>query len=347
MKRVDWAIVSGAMLALLSPPSAKAAKPGSTASVSVMTYNVNGLPWPLARGREAAFRGIESRLRKMRTTGTQPHIIVLQEAFTTPAKNIATNSGYRFIANGPSAALGSAIRPTAADRAFSEGASSFKGEKSGKYLDSGLQIASDYPIISIRRAAFPSFACAGYDCLANKGVLLVTVKLPDNPVPVTIATTHLNSKRSSGVSQLRSLYAYRRQIDVINGFLAAHRDPRQPIIFAGDFNATNVQRRTYLFGRGTASWSADARLSVESALDRCLNATPPCLGRAPPIATYIRARARDWQFYIPGLRGSIAAVGLAVPFGRERSGEMLSDHVGYGITYRLWQSDAASDSLFR
>jgi endonuclease/exonuclease/phosphatase family metal-dependent hydrolase len=345
MKRIRWAVLSGAISALLIPGQASAARSGRMATISVMTYNVNGLPWPLALGRETAFAAIEGRLRTMRTAGRQPHVIVLQEAFTARAKRIATNSGYRFVANGPSSALSSAIRPTTADRGFAERASTLKGEKFEKFLDSGLQIASDYPIISIRRAAFPVFACAGYDCLANKGILLVKVKLPDRSMPITIATTHMNSKRSSGVSQARSLYAFQRQVDVINGFLAAHRDPRLPIIFAGDFNASSVQRRSYLFGRGIASWSADAGRSVESALDRCLQATPPCWGKPPPIARYIRARACDWQFYIPGLRGSIAAISVAVPFGRERSGEMLSDHVGYGITYRLGQSESASSNL--
>ena len=45
-------------------------------------------------------------------------------------------------------------------------------------VGSGLQILSDYPILRVRRMAFPAFACAGYDCLANKGALLVTVRLP-------------------------------------------------------------------------------------------------------------------------------------------------------------------------
>ena len=52
------------------------------------------------------------------------------------------------------------------------GRSFWRGERSGKVAGSGLQILSDYPIVAIRRQAFPEAACAGYDCLANKGIVM-------------------------------------------------------------------------------------------------------------------------------------------------------------------------------
>lgn len=342
MNCIRLVALSVAMYATVASSPPAFAETKKAVSISVMTYNVNGLPWPLASRRTGAFGQIESRLRRMRASGRQPHVVVLQEAFTAPAKQIAANSGYRFIASGPTRDMRSIVRPISSDHAFVQKASLSKGEMSGKYLDSGLQIASDYPIVSVTRAAFPAYACAGYDCLANKGVMLVTIKVPGNVQPITIATTHMNSKRASGVSQTRSLYAYQRQVDFINGFIAKHRDPRLTIIFAGDFNASNVQRRNYLFGRGTASWAIQAANPVQSALDRCLQSTPPCTGKIPPIASFIRERARDWQFYIPGVTGSIAAVGVTVPFGLERTGKMMSDHVGYGITYQLGVNRFAS-----
>ena len=39
-------------------------------------------------------------------------------------------------------------------------------------------LLSDFPIESVRRAAFPADACAGFDCLAAKGAMLVTVSIP-------------------------------------------------------------------------------------------------------------------------------------------------------------------------
>jgi endonuclease/exonuclease/phosphatase family metal-dependent hydrolase len=317
------------------------AVPAKTTSLSVMTYNVHGLPWPLAFGRDAAFAKIEARLLLLRRTGAQPHVIVFQEAFTQSAKQIAAHSGYRYTANGPSRDLVSRWPSTLEDRAFAAAAHFFKGETLGKLVDSGLQVASDYPILSVRRAAFPAFACAGYDCLANKGIMLVTVDVPGSQTPVTIATTHLNSKKSSGVSQQRSLYAYRRQVEAIDRFISANRNPQLPIVFAGDFNASNRQRRSYLVGHGEMKWTTQAARPVQSALQRCLLPSAPC-GAAPSIANEVVKRGRDWQFYTPGIRTSLDAVSLTIPFGRERDGAMLSDHVGYGIVYRLQHRVAAN-----
>lgn len=312
--------------------SAAAAAPTRHISLSVMTYNVHGLPWPIARNRTAAFERIEKRLSALRQEDAQPHVIVLQEAFTERAKGIATRSGYRYLAIGPSEAMINTSQPAKKDARFVNAASFFKGETMGKMLDSGLQIASDYPILSVKRGAFPSFACAGYDCLANKGVLLVTVAIPGSNTPVTIATTHMNSKRASGVSQLRSLYAYQLQVAAIDAFLSANRDPNLPIIFAGDFNASSTARRSYLLDEGTKKWSA---FPVRSALQNCMAAAILQGRKVDRLADYVVERGRDWQFYAAGLGGNITATRFDIPFGLERDGTMLSDHVGYGILYEL------------
>lgn len=312
--------------------SAASANPAKNVSLSVMTYNVKGLPWPIVRNRDAAFEKIESRLSALRKEKAQPHVIVLQEAFTERAKQIASKSGYRYIANGPSKNMINTKKPEKKDSRFVEAASFFKGETSGKSLDSGLQIASDYPILSIKRAAFPAFACAGYDCLANKGVLLVTVAVPGSATPVTIATTHMNSKRGARVSFSRSLYAYRLQVVAIDAFLAVNRDPKLPIIFAGDFNASSVARRSYLLDQGTTKWSA---FPVRSALQNCMAAAVRQGKKMDDIASYVVTRGRDWQFYASGTQSHLTATTFEIPFGRELDGTMLSDHVGYGIVYQL------------
>lgn len=322
----------GCFTALTDP--ANAAK-SMEASLSVMTYNVHGLPWPLATGREGAFMRISARLSSLRHANAQPHIIVLQEAFTKEAKQIAPRAGYRFIVNGPSRDLESTVRASRQDAEFANAASFLNGETSGKFLDSGLQIASDYPILSVRRAAFPVFACAGYDCLANKGLLLVTISVPGSATAITVATTHMNSKRASGVSQERSLYAYRRQVAMIDNFIAANRDPNLPIIFAGDFNASNVARRSYLISKGPLNWS---RLPMQSALQNCMADAAQRGEAINALAATVIKRGRDWQFYERGVSASVEAVKLVVPFGRERDGTMLSDHIGYGIIYRFQKS---------
>lgn len=317
------------------PPSLDPPAAPPPAGLTVLTYNVKGLPWPVATGRPEAFAKIAARLRAMRAGGNQPAVIVLQEAFTDEAKAIGRDAGYRHIVDGPSAERRDDFATTADDRRHVAGADWLRGEAQGKLLDSGLQILSDYPVLYTRRVAFPRFACAGYDCLANKGVLLVALDVPGSPVPVLIATTHLNARGASGVSEARSLYAFRRQVDVLSDFLAAHRDPRSPLIFAGDFNVSVAERRDYLIGPGTVRWALAPHVPVLAALDACFSPDRPCGTSLPPLAAFVREHARDWQFYTTGARASIEAVDLQIPFGEEPGGEMLSDHVGYGIAYRV------------
>ncbi len=328
-------LVLGCAVALSGVDAANASSStenSNVASLSVMTYNVHGLPWPLVSGRDAAFGKIEARLSTLRKSNAQPHVIVLQEAFTDSAKKIGTRSGYRYYANGPSRDLQNDGQATTADVKFAAAARFFRGESSGKLLDSGLQIASDYPILSVRRAAFPAFACAGYDCLANKGMLLVTLLVPGSATPITVATTHMNSRHASGVGQQRSLYAYQRQVAAIDSFIAANRDPNLPIIFAGDFNASSLDRRHYLINQGAHIWSP---LPVYSALQDCVMGAVQRGEQINSLASTMIKRGRDWQFYGRGAHATLDAVRLFVPFGTERDGTMLSDHIGYGILYRL------------
>ncbi|MGQ2929054.1 MAG: hypothetical protein ACT6Q3_01150, partial [Sphingopyxis sp.] len=66
-----------------------------------------------------------------------------------------------------------------------------------------------------------------------------------------------------------------------------------------------------------------------------LKSDAPCGRTIPTIAATVFQKGRDWQFFSPGYDSSIQAIAMAVLFGRERDGTMLSDHVGYGVTYRL------------
>lgn len=303
-----------------------------------MTYNIEGVPWPIRWGRGAAFATIGERLASMRAGGRQPHIVALQEAFTDDAKAIGRVAGYRHAAYGPGVDQRGAAAATASDRSFAASARWLKGETQGKLVDSGLQILSDYPIVRARRAAFPSFACAGYDCLANKGVLLVSIAVPGAPVPVEILTTHLNSRRASGVSDARSLYAYRRQVEFLGRFVAANHDPASPLIVAGDFNMGPRPTRQSALLADVRRWSnARGRTIVRDGLGSCM--TDPATGIAHSLdARWILRRGRDWQFMSDGKNVALTATGAAVPFGRDTSGRMLSDHMGYTVGYRLGTS---------
>ena len=243
--------------------SARAAMHAAPAAgpVTMLSYNVEGLPWPLTRGRTAAAAAIAAELRALHDRGDGPQVVAVQEAFGAAQKAIGFAAGYRYAAFGPAAALPAAPAATAAEAAFVEGASFWHGETEAPQEDSCLAIFSDYPIAWVRRIAFPRFACAGYDCLANKGVLAVALRIPGRAAPLIVVDTHLNARAASGVDDARSLYAYRRQVDVLRGFVATLAAPGSPMVLAGDFNIGNDAERqayhaTHLLGDAAMTISA-------------------------------------------------------------------------------------------
>ncbi len=303
--------------------------------LSLMTYNVEGLPWPVRFDRDEDLSQIQTRLETLRLLGEQPHIVVLQEAFTDAAKSIGPESGYRYVAYGPDKTLAGApaVRPD--DRAFAASASLLRGERSGKLVDSGLQILSDYPILSVRRMAFPSYACAGFDCLANKGVVLAMIAVPGIAEPIAVANVHLNSRRASHVSDERSIYAYRRQIDALDAFLTKSVKPGTPVIVAGDFNVGKRPTRKSYFQAFLKRWGSGmpGQGAMIDALTTCLSPAAPCGTDIPSDARYSAGRARDWQLSSAGSSHRLGVTRLSVPFGHDLNGRMLSDHVGYVAYY--------------
>ncbi|TZG29555.1 endonuclease/exonuclease/phosphatase family protein [Sphingomonas montanisoli] len=304
--------------------------------LSVMTYNVEGLPFPARIGRSRSLAAIGERLRELRSVGRQPHIVLLQEAFSEDAAKIGALGGYRYIADGPSRDLAGALPRTAADIAFANEASQLKGEADGKWTGSGLRILSDYPIVGVRRIAFPAFACGGFDCLANKGAVMALIKVPALSAPVAVVDTHLNSRYAAGVSFDRSLYAYHRQVDALSAFLKANYVSGAPLIVAGDFNiGKDKARAAYVEQAATRWWNGAGQTVLPDAMHACA-ADDACAAGLSDDARYSMKRRRDWQFL--GHGGGIAfdTRQIATPFGHEADGTMLSDHVGY-IAYYDWR----------
>jgi endonuclease/exonuclease/phosphatase family metal-dependent hydrolase len=319
-------------------PVVRSSMPGlapPNTSLTLLSYNVHGLPWPFTSGRPAAFTQIADRLRDMRRTGTQPAVVALQEAFTDSARQIGQAAGYRYIVNGPTSSDRSALPMTPTDRKFAAGQSFLNGETIGPVEGSGLQIMSDYPILSVRSTVFPRFACAGYDCLANKGVLLVTVKIPGQALPVEIATAHMNSRGASGVGDDRTGYAYQRQVDALEAFFRANSNPALPMIFAGDFNIGKaLSRQVAMRSRAGNWWTAPDNMLALGSLRTCMHGLASNVTDRTDAQTALR-RAKDWQFPVSVPRLALIPAHVFVPFGTEPDGTMLSDHVGYSVRYDL------------
>jgi endonuclease/exonuclease/phosphatase family metal-dependent hydrolase len=197
-------------------------------------------------------------------------------------------------------------------------------------FDSGLMLLSDFPVTNVRRLSYPDFACAGIDCMANKGALLATVEIPGAPAPVDIVTTHLNSRHHARVADSRSLYAYSRQVALLAQFIAANHDPSHPLIVGGDFNVGAAPARGSALEASLPAWGA--AVPVSEALAAVAHAGTAPL---PPDTEAVVTRNTDFEFFLPGRFAALTPRSIDVPFGREATGGMLSDHLGYTITFGL------------
>lgn len=300
--------------------------------LTVLTYNVKGMPYVVAGDRSMALRAIGDRLARLRSAGRQPGVVVLQEAFIAEARAIGSRAGYPYQIAGPCCRA-----PGAAPAA---GRNWLRGETAGALVDSGLVLLSDYPVETIERATFPEGACAGYDCLAAKGVLLVTVNVPGKG-RVAIATTHLNSNKASGVPEGEATAAYSRQTQFLGQWLARHHDRAVPLILAGDMNRGRRPARIASLQRALDAVPALRGEALASRL-----ATESVRGSVAD-ASWIVRHGRDIQYMFDGSARRIEARHAEILFGTEPDGTLLSDHMGYAIGYRISEAsrrDAAGPS---
>ena len=309
-----------------APPNASD-WPSRAARLSVLTYNVRGLPWPVAIGRTSALAAIGGRLRLMRDRGVQPHIVLLQEAFTDPAKRIAREAGYRYVAYGPVAAA--PLSTTPLGEGFASAAQWLKGERSGSLIDGGLMILSDYPIQRTRSFAFPLGACAGYDCLAAKGILVAWIKVPGSRAPVAVVDTHLNSRRSTHVAVSRADAAYAWQVADVRRTLAAAIAPGTAIIFGGDFNTGRVREREAAFSR-----NLPLGINQRDGLAATLQSHAVLSGSGREVRS-ILVRNKDHVLTRDGRDTRLIAARSWVPFGLLGGAPTMSDHAGFVIDLRL------------
>lgn len=329
MAAVAFTTLVLSQLASAAPPSRstiETVRSVPTDQLSVMTYNVAGLPFPVALDRTGPLQEIGSRLAGLRQQGLQPHVVLLQEAFTPEAKSIAALSGYRFVAQGPDAVDLVSQSASAMPAAFRAARSWRKGETEGKWVDSGLMVMSDYPIIRVAKMAFQPDACAGFDCLAAKGVLVTWIKVPGQAEPLAIADTHMNSRHATGVSDARADAAFAEQLREARRFVADQVPKTTSVVFGGDFNIGHAPERLAQIGAAAplagANGEAIARvdtLDPGNLADRNLQA--------------VVTRGKDKEFFRAGSGKRLRLAAVEVPFGISRGGYDLSDHLGYIASY--------------
>ncbi len=298
--------------------------PAPAGPVSVMSYNIKGLPWPVAVGREESISAIGRRLAAMRANDAHPRIVLLQEAFGSAANELGEAAGYKYVVTGPESS-GSGLRPLG--QTFADGAQWIKGEESGSLINSGLAILSDYPIVGLERYAFPEGACAGYDCLAAKGVLVAWIEVPGLGEPVAVVDTHLNSRRATHVASERADRAYAWQVAAVREFLSSVLLAGTPVILGGDFNTGQVPRRVAAVSQplidGTQIDGLRAVLTKGGVVVGSRNE-----------AQGIISRNKDKILFRDGARVALRPERAWVPFPIT-SREPLSDHAGFVIDFSL------------
>ena len=304
--------------------------------ISVLIYNVAGLPWPIGKKRKNNIRTIGYILGEMRAVNAEPDIVLLQEAFTMKSNPIPEFGGYPNVTGGPKTNHKAGKLSPDADPDFVKGRSFWKGEKLGKWLNSGLAILSNFPIVEKKVRPFKRRECAGFDCLANKGVMLISVQIPGVPETIEIFNTHMNSRDASGVSDYRSMTAHNLQADESRDFLRSElADDGHALILGGDFNTKqDHDRLNYLAPKGV---TPIVRFYCTQVVDDCdirmsFDSDEPWLD------------TQDLQAFFSGERIMIRPIGIEAMFDRPIEGKMLSDHDGYLVYYRLSWDPAAFEA---
>ncbi len=305
----------------------EAPPPLRSAEISVLTYNVRGLPWPIAQGRAEALRKIGQELAALRAEGRQPDVVLIQEGFREEIGGLVRASGYRSWAQGPSRGE----RPTEPPGP-AQGRPAL-GEGWGKLTNGGLHVLSDAPITEVLNLAYSS--CAGLDCLANKGAMLVRLAFPDIPVEVDVVNTHLNSRRAARAPAQRTLLAHNLQTEQLYAFIDRNRTSDAPLLIGGDFNVRNAPERYYhkAASRPFAVVSEFcSRIETDCGQDEATAEQPAWL------------RSQDLQAFGDGGAVEVRPVSAQAVFTKaERL--RLSDHDGYLVRYRLTWAPTAAPAL--
>ena len=298
-------------------------------TLSVMTYNMEGLAWPARSGRKRFLAAMREEFARMEAAGNLPDVIVFQEAFSTTALRTAASTPHPFFVPGPRAPTRSGL-PKTRDPVLHK-RNYLRGEWGVRVLGSGLAVASRYPIVEHVSQPFGPTSCAGWDCLANKSAMLVRIAVPGLADPVEIATTHMNSQGASKAPPEKHLAAHNAQSAELADFLDRVSSPESALVLGGDFNMRRSPARLDAFEQ-LHGYQLARRHCLDAAAG---TASPPCEivmsfdGDEPWLDT------QDLQIFDDGARIALRPIRIEAWFDGEDAGGKLSDHDAYVVTYAI------------
>jgi endonuclease/exonuclease/phosphatase family metal-dependent hydrolase len=302
----------------------------ATTTLSVLTYNIEGLGWPARGGRAKDLREIGKRLADLRESGRGPDVVMFQEMFSGAAKKAVGATGYPAIVTGPRRTT---QPPASTEEALPGKAKLKRGEIGAHFTGSGLAIASRYPITHVDKRPYGRKSCAGMDCLANKGIVLARIAIPGVPTPIDLYDTHMNSRGASRAPAARNLEAHDRQSLEASAFIDETHEDAYPLVFGGDFNMRKSEER----------WENFSRYQSLSLVHQvCADPASHCEVLMSWDDDTPWMDTQDLQFFWSGDIVSIRPTRVEAIFDGGPSGPQLSDHDGFLVTYELKWPTAAS-----
>jgi endonuclease/exonuclease/phosphatase family metal-dependent hydrolase len=233
------------MLAMAGNPAAAKNQP---VTVRVLSYNIHGLPALIAKDDPAG------RIPVITRKAGEYDIVLFQEDFSHTAL-VDANAAHGTIVrgNGPAPAtatiqgvqvpldkIQSLMSGFGVSKAITDLAAT-----AAQPFGSGLTMLIRRDTLEVRDQQREAFGlCEGYvgaaqDCFAQKGVLMVRLRMADG-IEVDVYNTHLEAGAGSKDQDIRA-----KQLAAITAFMKRHSQNRA-VIFGGDFNLDwkNTRHRT-------------------------------------------------------------------------------------------------------
>ncbi|MFD9889328.1 sphingomyelin phosphodiesterase [Amycolatopsis sp. NPDC059027] len=296
--------------------TATPAHAASTASVSVLSFNLWQLPWiasPNTADKEARAQAAE---KVIRANGTD--VVVLEEAFSAQAESLRKRLADAWPYQTPLVGQYCSTAP---------GWSTVDGNCSNSpvVVNGGATVLSKWPITESHQLVFRNSYQGTADYYANKGAALVRILAHGRPLWLT--GTHLQADEAPDT--LPKAHEIRMaQLGEIHGLVAKYAPATEPVAIAGDLNIE------YWAGQGRKDGLGRAQSQQgEAALDGVLRTAPAGkytfdAATNPNAAKSVPASYRDSLDYVGALRGGgrpLADVG-AVSMVSYGDGTLPSDH---------------------